>query len=128
MAKLKITAKDRQKVEKMAGLGIRHDGIALVMDMSDETLRKYFRRELDLGKVKTDTLVAQSLFEKAIGNGPQSVTAAIFWCKTRLGWKDPNAVVEVISKKEEQSWAAKRAGLGSEWGTDLVTTPSDALN
>lgn len=33
--------------------------------------------------------MAQSLFfRKATGDGPQSVTAAIFWAKTRMGWKE----------------------------------------
>lgn len=31
--------------------------------------------------------VAESLFRKAIGEGPQSVTAAIFWLKTCGGWR-----------------------------------------
>jgi hypothetical protein len=32
--------------------------------------------------------IAESLFRKAIGNDRQSVTAAIFWLKTRAGWKE----------------------------------------
>jgi hypothetical protein len=32
--------------------------------------------------------VAESLYRKATSEGPQSVTAAIFWLKTRAGWKE----------------------------------------
>ena len=32
--------------------------------------------------------VAESLFRKATGDHRQSVTAAIFWLKTRAGWKE----------------------------------------
>jgi hypothetical protein len=32
--------------------------------------------------------VAESLYRKAATDGPQSVTAAIFWLKTRAGWKE----------------------------------------
>ena len=52
-----------------------------------------------------------------MGDGPQAVTACIFWLKTRARWSDPNTVFEIIGKKEEAAWAAKRAGLGTEWGT-----------
>jgi hypothetical protein len=32
--------------------------------------------------------VAESLFRKATTDGAQSVTAAIFWLKTRGGWRE----------------------------------------
>ena len=38
--------------------------------------------------IKANSAVAQSLFKKATGDGPQSVAAAIFWAKTRMGWKE----------------------------------------
>lgn len=55
-----------------------------------KTLRKAFRRELDEGMRTANSLVARALFKKATGDGPQSVTAAIFWLKTRAGWKETN--------------------------------------
>lgn len=56
-----------------------------------KTLRKVFRQELDEGGASANAIVAQSLFRKATGNSPQAVTAAIFWLKTRAGWKEPTA-------------------------------------
>lgn len=56
-----------------------------------KTLRRAFRAELVDGMVAANAMVAQSLFKKATGNGPQSVTAAIFWAKTRMGWKEPES-------------------------------------
>jgi hypothetical protein len=38
--------------------------------------------------IKANAAVAQSLFRKATGDGPQSVAAAIFWVKARMGWKE----------------------------------------
>jgi hypothetical protein len=32
--------------------------------------------------------VAESLYRKALGDGAQADTAAIFWLKTRAGWKE----------------------------------------
>src|SRR5262245_60116237 len=119
----KPSADDRSKVETMSGLGIRLEDIARVMDIGVTTLQKYYRRELDTGHVKANTQVAQSLFQKAIGTGPQAVTAAIFWLKCRMPetFGQVQAAVEYVSKKEEATWAAKRAGLGTEWGDDLTT-------
>lgn len=72
----------------MAGYGIPEDDIALSLDISAPTLRKHYRRELDLGHVKANSAVAQSLYKKALADGASSVTAAIFWLKTRAGWKE----------------------------------------
>lgn len=52
-----------------------------------KTLRKYFRDELTNGATEANAKVAQSLYNKALGDGQGSVTAAIFWCKTRMGWR-----------------------------------------
>jgi hypothetical protein len=78
----------RRQVEAMAGYGIPEADIARVIGIDAKTLRKHYREELDIAHVKANSAVAQSLFKKATGDGPQSVTAAIFWCKTRMGWKE----------------------------------------
>jgi hypothetical protein len=48
--------------------------------------------ELDLGHVKANAKVAENLFRKATGEGRESVTAAIFWLKTRARWKETSAI------------------------------------
>ena len=57
-----------------------------------KTLRRAFRRELDEGEAQANAMVAQSLFKKAIGSSAQSVTAAIWWEKTRAGKRDISGV------------------------------------
>jgi hypothetical protein len=47
--------------------------------------RAAFRHELDVGHVIANSAVAQSLYQQAI-NG--NVTAAIWWTKARMGWKE----------------------------------------
>ena len=59
-----------------------------------KTLRKHCRAEIDEGKQIAIGHVANSLFGKAMGDGPQSVTACIFWLKTQAGWKEAN-ILEV---------------------------------
>jgi hypothetical protein len=58
------------------------------MGISDVTLRKHFREELDTAEVKANAKVAGNLFRQATKDDPRSIPAAIFWTKTRLGWKD----------------------------------------
>lgn len=60
--------------------------------ITKKTLYDKFREELDAGLAKANALVAQSLFRKATGNGPQNVTAAIFWLKTKARWKESQQV------------------------------------
>jgi hypothetical protein len=46
---------------------------------------------------KATARAAEFLFRKATTEGPQCVTAAIFWMKTRGGWKEtgpPEPVVQ----------------------------------
>lgn len=95
------TAETRKQVEAMAGYGIRADDIARSVGISQETLRKHYRDELDLGTVKANTAVAQSLYKKALGDGTSAVTAAIFWMKTRAGWKE--TVVNEHTLKDEMT-------------------------
>jgi hypothetical protein len=73
----------------MAGYGVPEQGIARVVGIDAKTLRKHYREELDTGQIKATARVAESLFRKATTDGSQSVTAAIFWLKTRGGWREP---------------------------------------
>ncbi len=77
-----------RQVEAMAAYGVPEDGIARVVGIDPKTLRKHYRDELDTGQIKATAKVAESLFRKATSDGAQSVTAAIFWLKTRGGWKE----------------------------------------
>ena len=92
MPRFEPTDEQRKSVQMMASYGIPHKEIALTVinarterPIDDMTLRAAFRRELDIGHVLANSEVAQSLFEQAKkGN----VTAAIWWTKARMGWKE----------------------------------------
>ena len=85
----------KRQVEAMAAYGVPEDRIARVVGVDAKTLRKHYQDELDTGQTKANSKVAESLYRKATGEGPQSVTAAIFWLKTRAQWKETQ-VSEVI--------------------------------
>jgi hypothetical protein len=84
----------RRQVEALAGYGVPEADIAGVIEVDAKTLRKHYRKELDGGHVKANAKVAENLYRKATGEGREAVIAAIFWLKTRAGWKE-TAVQEV---------------------------------
>jgi hypothetical protein len=84
----KPTPEQRKTIESMAGVGVPHADIAKVIGKSEKTLRKHCAKELDLGQIKANANVSQSLYAKAVGDGPAAVTAAIWWEKTRQGRRE----------------------------------------
>jgi transcriptional regulator with XRE-family HTH domain len=84
----KPTDETRKQVEALVGYGITEEQICQMIGISRPTLIKYYREEIDTGTAKANAKVAQSLYQKATGDGASAVTAAIFWLKTRAGWKE----------------------------------------
>ena len=112
--------KDRKTVETMASHGIPHIEIAQVIGISLPTMYKWYRHELDTGATKANSMVAQSLYQKALGNGNGAVAACIFWLKVRAGWVEPRPEEAMPGRKELQQRAAATAGGPStEWADDL---------
>jgi transposase len=79
------TEHSRVQVKTLAAVGIRHEDIASKLGISADTLTKYYRQELDDGRIDANAQVGKSLYEQA-KNG--NITAMIFWLKTRAGWKE----------------------------------------
>lgn len=82
------TEEQRRIVTVMAAGGFQQLAIAHALGISDNTLRKYFAEELEGGGAKAHGAVVANLFKQATKDDPRSTQAAIFWTKTRLGWKD----------------------------------------
>jgi hypothetical protein len=96
----------RKLVSSMASVGIQHSHIAQVLEISQDTLRKYFRKELDTAMTMANAKVAANLFRQATKDDPRAIGAAIFWAKTRMGWKEPVHVEHsgsIASKFEQMS-------------------------
>ena len=84
----KPTPEERKQVEAMAGYGVPHEQIAVLIGedgIDADTLKKHFKNELVQGKAKANAKVGQTLFQKATSG---DTTAAIWWSKTQMGWKD----------------------------------------
>lgn len=84
----KPTAETRNMVQLLTGMGSGADDVARVLGVTARTIFRHYRTELDRGVAVANMNVAQSLYRKAMGNGPQSVAACIFWMKTRGGWRE----------------------------------------
>jgi hypothetical protein len=92
------TDRQRGQVEAMARYGIPQLEIARAIGITQPTLHRHFREELDTGATKANTQVGEVLFATIIGStipgrtpitdGRARVAAAIFWAKTRMNWRE----------------------------------------
>jgi len=89
----------------MAALGIQEEKISKIFKVAEKTLRKHCREELDTGEAVANSAVGRFLYDAAtgketyvkedgtigirhIGVSSATVTAAIFWMKTKGHWKE----------------------------------------
>lgn len=78
-------ADTRNRVYMLSTVGTRHEDIASVLGITHDTLVKYYKEELDKGRIEANASVAETLFKQAKeGN----TTAMIFWLKSRARWKE----------------------------------------
>ena len=83
------TDASRKQVEALASFGVSRGEIAKVAGICVTTLVKYYGETLDIAATKANSLVAQSLFNRAVkGDGAAATSAAIFWLKVRAGWRE----------------------------------------
>ena len=83
------TDASRKQVEALASFGVPRSEIAKVAGICLATLAKHYGDTLDIAATKANSLVAQSLFNRAVkGDGAAATSAAIFWLKVRAGWRE----------------------------------------
>jgi hypothetical protein len=76
----------REEIKRLAGLGLSHTEIALLLDLNERTLRKHYQRELDLGPVVAKRQVLETLLTMATAGN--NTTATLFWAKARCGMRE----------------------------------------
>lgn len=102
------TEETRARVEQFAAAGIRNEDIALYLGITRPTLDKYYKEELRIGTIKANTVIAQTLYQQAKDG---NTTAAIFWLKTRAGWRETQKVEMSADVKAELSGKITLADL-----------------
>ena len=98
------TDADREVAKRLSALGTTYEDIARKLQISSDTLVKYYAQELEEGRIDANASIAGTLFSQAKkGN----TAAAIFWLKTRARWKETqvNEVSGLDGGDIRLSWA-----------------------
>lgn len=103
------TDESRAEVRALASFGLPQEDIAGYIGISHVTLRKYYEPELKFSAIKANAAVGEYLFSlasgKAIKDGAthgDCKTAAMFWAKTRMGWREKHVVEGTGENGEHQ--------------------------
>lgn len=75
----------RRLVKGMIAGGMTQKAVAALMNISEDTLQKHYRMELDHGQEAAMSLLYRSLYRRALHG---DTTAAIFLLKSRGGFRD----------------------------------------
>ena len=91
------TDKTRAEIVALRSYGVPIKEVAAYIGIDDKTLYKYYREELELSATKANANVGKFLYQAASGQAlttgathSDCVRAAMFWAKTRMGWKETN--------------------------------------
>ena len=91
----KPTNETRAEVKALSSFGVPQEDIAIFIGISKPTLAKYYPDELRVSSIKANATVGKYLYNLASGlalkNGAthgDCSRAAMFWAKTRMGWRE----------------------------------------
>lgn len=99
------TEETRAEVTALISFGVPQDGVAEYIGVDAKTLRKHYRKEIDLAATHANAQVGKFLYKSATGAAMEldgashsdCLRAAIFWAKTKMGFKETGAL-EVTGK------------------------------
>jgi hypothetical protein len=118
------SAEQRRSVKAMAGLGMRHQDIAVVLEIAEKTLRKHFRVELARGAIEANAKVLQTLY--AMATSGENTAATIFYAKTRCGLREraheadnhwmppPQIIIRAHPEEKRQTQTQPQTGEAGE--------------
>jgi hypothetical protein len=94
------TQENARMVTQLSGLGLPHEQICSILNISKPSLYKYYQEELLNGKATANAKVAENLFKIATGTGREAVSAGIFWLKCQARWQE-RQIVEIQDGTEQ---------------------------
>jgi len=94
------TEENARMVTQLSGLGLPHEQICSILNISKPSLYKYYQEELIKGKATANAKISENLFKIATGTGREAVTACIFWLKTQARWTEKQ-VLEIQDGTEQ---------------------------
>ncbi len=83
------TKATRDTVSLHAMVGTPQETICTILGITEKTLRKHYRAELDTALAKANATIGGTLFNKAKSG---DTSAQIFWLKTRAGFKEKQEI------------------------------------
>ncbi len=86
-----FTEEEVQMMKKFASVGVSMKQIAAAFSCAEETLRTKYGTVLEECRAQAEGLMAGHVFRKALEG---SDTLAIFWLKTRGGWRETGILEE----------------------------------
>lgn len=108
----------------LCGLGVAQGQIAEVIGVTEPTLRKRYRAELNNGSAKVESQLIGHLMRLAAGSDGTALKAVMFMLQTRFGWSQYNAERKepkgpVLGKKEQLEIAAEQGHADTGWSNLL---------
>ena len=119
------TDAQREKVRDLAGHGVPHADIALIIGINLKTLYCRYRNDLDVGMASANAEVGGALFRMAVSGDVPAAT--IFWAKVRMGWSE-RQVVELTGRNGgpiQHDHAARLAVITDAELARIVAGPED---
>jgi hypothetical protein len=80
------TEENRRLIRTLAGIGVPIKMVANQVGIDEKTLRKYYDDDIDVGQAKATSQIAKRLYDIAMSESKESLTACIFWLKCRAKW------------------------------------------
>jgi len=141
------TPEQRVQVRTLAECGAPEDYIATKIGVAKNTLSKHFAAELEAGQQEAKLQVSTFILDSILGRGGITderarATLAIFYAKTRMGWKetgihlhgeahpDTDTALEALTRRFDRLAARKgtppaaspngSAAASSEMGVEMV--------
>jgi hypothetical protein len=75
----------RAKVKAWSMVGVPHDDMGVMLNITAKTLRKRYKQELLLGAAQAHVTIGAKLFDEAKSG---NITALIYYTKARMGWRE----------------------------------------
>lgn len=82
----KPTDESRRLVRTLSGIGVPQKMISVQVGIDEKTLRKYYEDDIDVGQSKATSQIAKRLYDIAMSDSKEALTACIFWLKCRARW------------------------------------------
>lgn len=101
------TPQQRAEVSALKSFGVPLDDIAAYIGIDRKTLSKHYAEEIRIAQTKADANVAKFLYSAASGRAIKEgathsdcVRAAMFWAKTRMGWRETSQIDHTTNGKD----------------------------